>query len=74
MSASSKKPRFFWAATATLALFGALLSQSCGSAECLRDSDCGAHFECREGKCAKPGAPASTPGAAGEGAGGMSSQ
>lgn len=76
MSASNSARRSFWSLVAALALFGALFSESCGGAECLRDSDCGSHMECRQGKCEKPGAPASTPadGAAGEGAGGMSSQ
>ncbi|HTQ07600.1 MAG TPA: hypothetical protein VMI54_27275 [Polyangiaceae bacterium] len=76
MSDSKRARRFFWPATATLALFGALVSQSCGGAECLRNSDCGSHEECRQGKCDKPGATSSDhdAGAAGEGAGGMSSQ
>lgn len=66
MSASKRTQharRLFWPALAVFALFGALLSQSCGGAECLRDSDCGSHLECHQGKCAKPGAPS---GAAGE--------
>lgn len=74
MSVSKPNPRAFWAVVALLALFGALFSESCGGAECLRDSDCGSRMECRQGKCEKPGATAPDGGSAGEGAGGMSSQ
>ncbi len=70
MSASK---RFFWPSAVTLALLVAFVSQACGGAECLRNSDCGSHLECHQGKCAKHGSPDDS-GAAGEGAGGMSAQ
>jgi hypothetical protein len=75
MSDSSRSRRSFWSVVALLALFAAVFSASCGGAECLRDSDCGSHLECRKGKCEQPGAPSGvSDGGAGEGSSGMSSQ
>ena len=45
--------RFCWPLCA-LALLGAGALHGCGNAECLRDSDCGSHLECRAGACEKP--------------------
>jgi len=37
-----------------LGLLAAGTLHGCGGAECLRDSDCGSHLECRVGACTTP--------------------
>lgn len=61
VSNRTRAQRFLWPATAALALFYALLSQSCGGAECLRNSDCGSHLACEKGKCTRPAPESAAP-------------